>query len=477
MKRVALILALITLLTVALTVIPVGAASPLDDFTMVEKPEASTIRKTSFRFCRVWGVENPVGQWNPDDYGAPCFNSAGTYVDANNAAVVLWYNDYDRRTLTEVVFADLYTSSGAGDMGRTRINSATWDKVTLVVSDDFLNWREVDFIVGYHYEQTPITTQDQYGQNMSVDLYWHLILEEVTTAKYFAIHGGEPKGWDADDHSPRLGIFMDNNHFYGVNTSDQETDLGDIRYVYVNEDYEQGTVQNVIVNADGTLTHDGFQARSGIWHTPIFDGTTKTFPYVDYKTPINANEMIIADFTGWVDEARTTPKYTDYEDLEIYYSNDVSGTWTKIETTVVPYNCDRELKGTWAQGFRFQFEETVTAQYFMLYDPDPKANELSVTGNTFYAVFDPSNGTAAPPTTDAPETNAPETNAPETNAPETNAPETNAPETNAPETNAPETDPVEAPAENDVPWLYIVVATALVVVVVVVIVVLAKKKK
>ncbi|MBQ4065835.1 MAG: hypothetical protein IJD10_07015 [Clostridia bacterium] len=63
MKRIALVLALIMLITVALPAMFVGAAGPLDSFTKVEKPESDTVRKTSFRIARTWGVENPVGQW------------------------------------------------------------------------------------------------------------------------------------------------------------------------------------------------------------------------------------------------------------------------------------------------------------------------------------------------------------------------------------------------------------------------------
>ncbi|MBQ4064760.1 MAG: hypothetical protein IJD10_01525, partial [Clostridia bacterium] len=205
MKKIALILSFVMLFAAALALFPVSAAGPLDSYTEAGKPESDTVRKTSFRVARTWGVENPVGQWDPNDYETWQFNSAGTFVDANHAAIILWYNDYDRRTLTELVFADIFTASGQGDYGRTRVGTDTWDKVTLVVSDDFLNWREVDFTVAYHKE-TPVSVQNQYGQSVTVDLYWHLILEEVTTARYFAIHGGEEKAWDADDHSPELGI-------------------------------------------------------------------------------------------------------------------------------------------------------------------------------------------------------------------------------------------------------------------------------
>ncbi len=482
MKRIAFALAVLTVLTVVFAAFSVNAAGPLDSFTEVEKPAASTVRKTSYRFARVWGVENPVGRWSPDDYQTDIFRSNGTYVDANNATIILWYNDYDRRTLTELVFADLFSSTGAGDYGPSRVTPEIWDKVTLVVSDDFLNWREVGFTVAYHTEAAA-TVQNQYLQDVRVDLYWHLILDEVTTAKYFAIHGGEAKAWDDTNHIPRLGIFMDENFYYGVNTSGREdVDFDDVRYLYINEAHAEGTVQSVTENADGTLTLGGIVPQTTpIWHTYVFDGATKNFPYISYTSPVSANEMVIADRSGWADESKTAPKYTDYEDLEIYYADEMTGTWTKIETTVVPYNCQQELRGGWAQGFRFQFEETVTAKCFLLYDPNPQANELQVTGNTFYAVYEPTNGTAPRPETQAPViTDAPETEAPETETSETTeaSESTEAPAVTgaAVTTEASETAEIaEDSSERNMTWLWVVIAVSAVVVVAVV--VTGKKKK
>ncbi len=496
MKKISLLLALVTLLSVILAgfSIQISAASPLDDFTAVSRPADSTIRKTSTRYWRVWGVENPVGTWDPWAYadggmgeGSSMYEmmNTATYVDCNNSAIVLCYNDYDPHTLTELVFADGFTASGQGDWGKTRIRASVWDKITVVVSDDGLNWREVGYTVAYHTEPV-VNWTGTHQKTYTIDLFWHLILEETTTAKYFAIHANEPKAWDAPDHSPRLGIILATDFYYGVNASGYEADLGDIRFLHLRNELVAGNFLDVSFEEDGTLYYDGMQKKTGEFNAWTNSGKVKSFPYVGYQTPVSINELIIGDLTGWSPE---TPMFTDYSDLEIYYTDDINGVWNKMDCTVVPYDCNHELNGTYIQGIRFIAKELITAQYFMIYDADPAKNELWLAGSTFTAVYDPANGTAAPETTVAPETSAPETTAaPETSASETTAaPEssevvttetvtteavTTAAEETAPETST--TDGEKDPAAE--PWIYVVIAAAAVVVIVVIVIVSKKRK-
>ncbi len=479
MKKTSLLLALVMLLAILLPCLSIGAAArPIDAFTEVVKPAPSTIRQTTYSFYRAWGVENPVGEWNlfGEDISLSRHNSSITYVENNQAALIIAYNDYDRKTLTELVFADYFTISGQGAGGRTAINQASWDKVTVVVSDDALHWREVGFTVAYHTETSTYVNPGN-GEESPVDLYWHLILEETTTAKYFAIHTSETKAWDAQDNRPRLGIILAHDFYYGVNTSGIEVEnLGNVRYLYAQETQTKGTVVNATINEDGTLTHGGFQAQAGVFSAWPFDGATKLFPYVEHKVPVSVNEMVIGDVSHW----HQLPLYTDYADFEIYYTNDVNGTWTKANVTGSSYDCTQELNGTYPQGMRFVFDETVTAKYFMLYDPAPKANEVYLHGSTFSAVYDPANNTSAPIIPNIPvETDPIVTLPPKTEAPETEAPSTTDAATDSATTdnvtNAPVTEPAGENGGIDT-WVWIVIGVA-VVAVVVVVVVLTKKKK
>ncbi len=476
MKKLSLFLALVTVLTLCVCSFGIGisAARPIDAFTQIDKPAEANIRKTTYRFYRVWGVENPVGQWDPFAYqdggmgegtSMSQHSSSVTFADSNKAALILCYNDFDRHTLTELVFADIFTISGMGNQGRTRMTPEIWDKITVVVSDDCLNWRKVNFTVSYHTENN--VHVDSYGQESNVDLYWHLSLEETTTAKYFAIHTSEAAAWDADDYAPKLGIVLAHDFFYGVNTSGIEPDiLGTTRYLYMTEKAVGGHVINDVMNADGTLSAGNIRPEPGVFYAYLNDGATKSFPYVGYKNPISVNELVIGDVSHWHPE---TPIFTDFASFEIYYTDDMNGAWTKADFTGISYDCGKELNGTYQQGIRFVLDETVTAKYFLLYHPNPETKAIHLSGSTFTAVFDPANGTEAPPaseTTEAVVTTAPETN----EAPEnTEAPETNAPETNGSEKTSED--------EGGMTWLYIVVAAAAVVIVIVVVVVIAKKRK
>ncbi|MBQ4064691.1 MAG: hypothetical protein IJD10_01180, partial [Clostridia bacterium] len=66
---------------------------------------------------------------------------------------------------------------------------------------------------------------------------------------------------------------------------------------------------------------------------------------------------VIGDVSHW----HSLPLYTDYADFEIYYTDDINGTWTKANVTGSTYDCTKELNGTYPQGMRFVFSETVTA--------------------------------------------------------------------------------------------------------------------
>ncbi len=489
MKKISFALTLLLLFTVVCACLPTSAAAPIDSYTRVEKPAASTVRQTVNHFYLVRGVENPVGQWDPNAYadggmgnGSAFWpiNETPTYLDCSNTVAILRYQDHEPHTLSELVFADGFTYSGQGTFGKTRVTPEIWEKISVIVSDDFLNWREVDFTVAYHTETKIDFTQG--ASEIPVDLYWHLILEETTTAKYFAIHANEPKAWDAMDHAPRLGIIFRNDFFYGVNTSGYEADLSNVRTLYTKFEAQQGEIRNPGFDSDGKLTKDSIQTQSSGWGLYLFDGATRLSPFVGYSQPVWANEIVVADLASLNPDL---PFYSDYNDLEVYYADDMDGVWTKANVTGSTYACNDELIGNFRQGIRLVFDELISAKYFILYDPAPQAHELWLSAGTLTAVYDPVNGTDAPPPppeteppveTPAPDTEPPATEAPVTEAPATEATTTEVSATEAPSTEANTTTPVEDADNGIAPWIYVVIAVAAVAVIAVVIVIVKKRK-
>ncbi len=230
MKKLSLILATIMMLALCVSSFSIGisAAKPIDAFTQVDPvPEENQINSTTWNhFVGMNQLENPVGNWSWASHfegkdGCWGMNQSGTYLDSDLKTVIIEYKDVDysdkgATSVKEFVFADLFTQSGVGDFGRIKASMEdVFDEMTVVCSDDGENWTEIEFTVAYHTQESTYT--DWYGNARPVDTYWHLIFnEEVPAHKYFALHTSETKGWDADDHAPKLGILLDWKYVYLV---------------------------------------------------------------------------------------------------------------------------------------------------------------------------------------------------------------------------------------------------------------------
>ena len=144
--------------------------------------------------------------------------------------------------------------------------------------------------------------------------------------------------------------------------------------------------KGVIVN--GTIDNDGkVEAAIAEWdvintntsqHTN--DGKNKYFPFIGFTRELTVNEFILGDVSNWHGEGYTL--FTDYSRLEIWYTDNPNGTWTKWDCTCESFeNPDNGiLWGTCAQGLSFKGAD-VTARYFLMYDPDPQENELWLISN------------------------------------------------------------------------------------------------
>jgi len=164
---------------------------------------------------------------------------------------------------------------------------------------------------------------------------------------------------------------------------------GERRLAYLSTRRYLGVLADVDIKDDNTIS---FRADSIDWTnnslTYLYQWTVPgngiRFSYfVGYAKPVTVNELIIGDITHWIkDEYKD-----DLETLMVYSAIDPNGTWTKIETTNVRYNCDEELSGTYNfGGIRLLFDEPVTAYYFMIVDTDVQSRRLWLSGNTMAAV-------------------------------------------------------------------------------------------
>ena len=227
MKKFALVLALVSMLTVCFASLNVSAAKPIDAFTQIEAPaEEDKIKPTSWNyFVGMNQLENPVGSWSwentfQDQPGCWGMNNTTSYLDSD-LKTVFWetktvdFTDVGATTVKEIVFADGYTQSRLGNFGSIRAKQETFEKMTVIYSDDGENWSTVGFTVAYHTESSEYV--DYYNKTHAVDTYWHLIFdEEVPAVRYFGFHTSETKAWDADDHIPALGIILNWEYTYLV---------------------------------------------------------------------------------------------------------------------------------------------------------------------------------------------------------------------------------------------------------------------
>ncbi len=93
---------------------------------------------------------------------------------------------------------------------------------------------------------------------------------------------------------------------------------------------------------------------------------------------MTVNEFVIGDINNWHTEEADKAPFADIGDLEIWYTDNPNGTWTKWEgvTATSFENLDNGLLwGTYAQGISFTGSD-ITGKYFILYDPDPQVGEF-----------------------------------------------------------------------------------------------------
>ena len=141
---------------------------------------------------------------------------------------------------------------------------------------------------------------------------------------------------------------------------------------------------------DGVFDSDGMLEAPDTEWDKIFiasssDGGRKTntgehtfFPFVSYTRELTVNEFIIGDVTHWLaDDFGEFTLFTDYDRLELWYTDNPNGVWTKWDATVSPFenNDNGELWGTYAQGIKFTGED-ITARYFVVRAVDPQPDEL-----------------------------------------------------------------------------------------------------
>ncbi len=177
---------------------------------------------------------------------------------------------------------------------------------------------------------------------------------------------------------------------------------GESRVAYLSARRYLGVLANATIKEDNTLQYHA--AGSSSWtnkdltylyqFTHQGNGTRFSF-FVGYEKPTTANELVVGDITHWLcdtfwPEESRYERYTykdDLDTLSVYIATDPNGTWTKVETTNVRYNCDRELGGTYKYGgLRFIFDEPVVANYFLIIDSDPNPRRLWIAANGLAAV-------------------------------------------------------------------------------------------
>ncbi len=167
-----------------------------------------------------------------------------------------------------------------------------------------------------------------------------------------------------------------------------------------------GFAIDIQMSEDGILTQR--EDKPINWYTKTdtaqrtWDGSFHYMPYTFYKKGITINEIIIGDVTGWAWEkdADGNPVnqwyYEDYDDLQIWYTDDPDGAWTRWDCKVTgdknwPSD-EPTMRGTCTQAIQF-IGPNVTAKYFLMYDPDPQFCEIwiGVGTNSFYGIYDPAN--------------------------------------------------------------------------------------
>ncbi|MBQ4065462.1 MAG: hypothetical protein IJD10_05125, partial [Clostridia bacterium] len=454
MKKLSLILATLMMLTVFVSSFSItfGAAGPMDSFTEVAAPaEEDQINPTSWNyFVGVKQLTDPVGSWswaNTFDGKEACWgmNTTVTLLDCDLKTLYWESNDVDftdkgASTVKEIVFADYYTQSGLGDGGRIRAKAETFEKMTVIYSADGENWSSVGFTVAYHTAESTFTSNN--GTAYPVDTYWHLVFDhEIPAVRYFGIHTSEAAAWDADDHTPRLGIVLSWKYTYLVKGTGDGTAVPPVTEAPVTDApvtdapqvnipekpavFTVNTPSDVIFTCDHVA--DGLQmSLNGTQSilTPQFEAWAGYQKFLDGDVPYTF--FLCYSEPTWVSDiqllAKSTPSDRFLKGVSVYYSNGVPGAenWVKADITHKNFHSDGF--------FHFTLNEPVAAKYFMLHMETPNPG---ITGQwkgfeNFFSTYTPDVVETEPVVTDPVATDDPATNAPETNAPETGDTKTDA---------------------------------------------------
>ncbi|MBQ7603739.1 MAG: hypothetical protein IJU75_02180 [Clostridia bacterium] len=146
----------------------------------------------------------------------------------------------------------------------------------------------------------------------------------------------------------------------------------------------KGYVTDGVFDSDGMLEAPDtewdkiFIASSTEGARKTNDGEHTYFPFVSYTRDLVINEFILGDVTHWIaDDFGDYTLFTDYDRLELWYTSNPNGVWTKWDCVCEPFeNPDNgELWGTYAQGIRFKGDD-ITARYFVVRAVDPQPDEL-----------------------------------------------------------------------------------------------------
>jgi hypothetical protein len=244
MKKLALILALVSLMALCVSSLTVNAAPPkLEDyFPQVAAPtEEEAIYPTTWDYkVGVDQLPDPtIGTWSwadtfQDKPGCWTQNDNVLPLDCNYKTYYWESRDVDftdkgATHIRQVVFTDPFTQSGLGDYGRHNPTKKLEDfeQLTIIYSPDGQNWKTTkNFTVAFHTEKGSYT--DYYKKEHPYDTYWHLILDEaipVEQCKYMGYHSAEGKAWDAADHAYTLGSIISWKQLFLVKDTGVEPEL------------------------------------------------------------------------------------------------------------------------------------------------------------------------------------------------------------------------------------------------------------
>ena len=285
MKKIALILALVSLMALCFSSLTVNAAPPKieDYFPQVAAPtEEEAIYPTTWNYSvGVDQLPDPtIGTWSwnttfADKPGCWGQNDNNLPVDCNYKTIY-WesrdvdFTDKSATHVRQIVFTDAFTQNGLGNYGRHNPEKKLEDfeQITIIYSADGENWNTTkNFTVAFHTETGSYT--DYWKKEHPYDTYWHLILDEaipVEQCKYMGYHSAEGKAWDAQDHAYSLGSIISWKQLFLVKDTGAAPEL-----TYPETEGETTEADTTV--ADTTVADDATEADTTVADTTVADGT------------------------------------------------------------------------------------------------------------------------------------------------------------------------------------------------------------